>query len=268
MDRVPVATSAEVLAVLPSFLRTSDPAPVRDALIAALTEVFRTYQVKAAYAAAQADPGRATGIYLEGLAEDHNVFRQPAETLAQLRARIFSAPSIVTPAAIIAAVNSIVLPFTTIEPQVFEDIDCNFITDDGGGANGYAYDTFVGSNPRAPSRLYHEDAVENGGYERDQAQPGGFWVFGDTNGRYFVVRLPSLVTADDNFTFVTSAGDDASFISDGSDTSGSEANGHVIEFTYTSNTTSDEIYDAVCTAIERIKGQGIRFQVIVDTGLT
>lgn len=259
IDKVPVTSPADVKAELPTIIKQSQNAPVRDALTAAMAEMFKAHQDASKYAADQASVDRATGIYLAGLASDHGIVPASGESNDSLRSRIFDAPLIVTPQAIINAINAIVLPYTTVRPQIFEEIDCNFITDDTASFDS----SFVSANPRYPDRLYEDDAAENDGYSRPQSQPGGFWTFGDEVGRYFVIRLPPLEAADEDFAFL-----EESFISDNTNASGSELDGTDITFVFGENMTADELYAAVVTAVEKIKGQGFRFQVYVDPELT
>src|SRR5579883_2421506 len=97
-----VSDSSDVLAVLPSFVRASDSAPVRDAIAAGLAAILRRHQELAGYASAQSDLLRATGLYLQGLCEDRGVFAQPGERDEDLRARALTTPDLVTPEAILA----------------------------------------------------------------------------------------------------------------------------------------------------------------------
>src|SRR5436190_1114871 len=105
--RLPVRRAADVLAVLPAFVRASDTAPVRDAISAGLAEILKRHQEIAGYAAGQSDILRATGIYLDGLCEDRGVYRQAGEDDEALRARALTLPELVTPEAILAVANAI-----------------------------------------------------------------------------------------------------------------------------------------------------------------
>ncbi len=262
---LPVNSDADVLAVFPKDMRPVLEAPVRDALIAAMRVMFETYQEKAEYAAAQSDSLRATEIYLDGLGQDHDVFRLGGGVEEDYRTAIFATQAVVTPEAILAAVNALTLPATDVVCQYLESaLDGAFITD--GTAE---YDSsFVGTAPRYPDRLYPDDATENAGYVRSQSDPGNMWVFGDDLGRYFVLRLPNLAAADDLFMWAMDAVDEGAWIADGSDTSGAESDGSVISFNFEGGLTADEIYLAIVGVVDRIKGHGIRFQAIVDEDLT
>jgi hypothetical protein len=119
-------TSDDVLAVLPAFVRQSDSAPVRDALAAALAP----YRALSAYSAQQCDITRATGIYLESLCNEHGVYKQDGESDDSLRARALTVPTLVTPAAILAAASAILGAYTPIQAQYAESIlDRWYVTD-------------------------------------------------------------------------------------------------------------------------------------------
>jgi hypothetical protein len=259
---VPVSSTDDVLAAFPKSMR-GDGAPIRDDLISAMTEMFLTYQEKAEYTARQSSPLTATGIYLAGFGDDAGVHQLPGEDQEDFRTRLLATPGLVTPAAIMAAVTAIVAPYSDVLPQYLESqLDGNFITD--GTAT---YDsTFVGASPNYPDRLYPEQSVDDSPY-RPQSEPGGFWVFADNIGRYFVLRIPDLTGADTLFAWMSDADDDASYISDGTDLSGAESDGSVITFMYASTLTESELYDSIVATVEAIKGHGIRFQVFVDPAL-
>lgn len=196
-----VSGPADVLAVAPGFVQQAQgsPAPVRDALVAALDGLHEKYQEQAGYAAAQCDILRATDQYLVGLAEDRGYFPQPGEAQEAFRARVVGAPAQVTPAAIIAVINAILAPFTSIQCEYFESsLDRMFLTD--GTAPFHAF--WLGlpgaspgdASPQYTDRLYRDDALPGGAnaVSVPNRDPGGAWVFGDDFGRYFVVRVPAI----------------------------------------------------------------------------
>jgi len=254
-NNLPVKTIEDVLDVMPTFVRESEHAPIRDAFAAAALEMFKAYQERMVYASAQSDTTKASNIYLDGLAKDHEIYRQLGETNASVRSRIFEAPDQVTPASIMAAVSAIVSPYTEILPQYCEsELDCLFISD--GTA---VWDSFIGANPMYLDRLHPEYETENGGYVRPQSNPGGAWVFNDNNGRFFVIRVPVLEGADDEFAFIGDSDDD-SFIFTGTGSS-------YDTFIYVDSLTSDELYDAIVAVVNGLKGQGIRWILYVDPEL-
>src|SRR5262245_60492117 len=109
---LPVRSPDDVIALLPADVRRSTSAPVRDAMAAALTEILQEYQRRSSQGAALGDILRSTGSALEGLAADHEVYKQPGESEENLRARILGLDKLVTPEAILGAVNKILEPFT------------------------------------------------------------------------------------------------------------------------------------------------------------
>lgn len=272
-DKLPVNSSQDIYSVLPRELQTQDAAPVRDAIIAALTAAFQTYQIRSRYSASQSDPLRATNIYLNGIASDRQVFRAADESDPSLQTRQFTLQDQVSPFAIQSVVNAIIAPYTDVLAQFIEsELDCGFVSD--GTAT---WDSFIGASPHYQDRLYPDDVLENGGYVRPQCDPGGFWAFADQNGRHFLIRLPPLDAADADFAFISdntdasgseSDGSVISFFADGSDTAGAESDGSVTTFIYTGGLTSDELYNAVIGAVSLVKPQGYRFEIVVDPDLT
>lgn len=290
-----VVSDADILAVLPLFLKPGDPAVVRDALIAALREILLRYQVLTAYAADQCDIATATGEYLESLANERDVFKQPGEDDEVLRARVLTAPELVTPTAILAAANAILAALTTVKAEYFESaLDRMFLT------NGSAsFHSFFADSPQYPDRLYKDDAPLNGGVYRANARPGGPWLFSDNVGRYFVLRVPAIDPADvalayDGTKLATTdaavpelgggdlpfagalqlgqlppnSGGRGPFLADGSNTSGAEADGSDATFLYTGVSDPVSIYQSIANAVERIKAHSIRWQLFVDPTLS
>lgn len=270
----PVTTTDDVLAVLPFFLKPSDPPPVRDAIIAALVAMFRTYQAKSSYASAQSDILRANGIYLDGLASDREIFRQVSEDDESLRTRILSIPGLVTPAAILAAVNSIIAGFTTAQAQLFEASVDRWFVNNGNSAS--QWHSFIGQNPFYQDRLYIDDLSLNLGQFRLQSRVGGAWAFGDTIGRYFVLRIPQLPGTENQHMFIgdgsntngqESLGTVVSFIADGSNTNSQESAGTDVSFAYSLRQSVVDVYNQIISAVERIKGHSIRWMLFADPNL-
>jgi len=284
---LPTRDARDVVAVLPTDARASDNAPVRDALAAGLAATIRRHQIISAYAAAQSDLLRATGLYLEGICEDHGVFRQRGEAQEALRERALATPELVTPEAILAVANAILAPWTRAAAQYIESaIDRLFISD--GTASWHS---FIGASPSYPDRLYADDAVVNAGDVRAQSDPGGAWVFGDTMGRYFVLRVPVVAPVDVALAY------DGTRIAQSDpnvpELGGAEPAGYpplgvgelppasggrglfIGDGTSAENTTfvfpplSDplSVYQALATMIERVKGHSIRCALVVDERL-
>ncbi len=285
---LPTRSTRDVLAVLPAFVRASDSAAVRDALAAALLVILRRHQEISGYASAQSDLLRATGLYLEGLCEDHGVFRQAGEQQEALRARVLTTPDLVTPEAILAAANAILAPWTRGAAQYLESaLDRLFISD--GTASWHS---FVGACPSYPDRLYADDAVANDGYARPQSNPGAAWVFADSVGRYFILRVPAIAPVDVALAYdgtrlavvdpsvpelggaepaaypplgigdlPPASGGRGLFVGDGSSPENAT-------FVFPPLADPLSVYQALATTIDRIKGHSIRWAMLVDERLT
>jgi hypothetical protein len=260
-------TDADVLAVLPAFVRRSDSAVVRDALASALVHIIRRYRQLSAYAARQCDITRATGIYLESLCAEHGVYKQTGESDDQLRARALTTPDLVTPEAILAATNTVLALYTTARAQYAESILDRWFVHDGTAG----WHSFVGAQAQYLARLYPADAAANGGFVRPNSELGGAWAFGDQVGRFFILRVPVLTGLIDTHAFVASdllAPPDArSFVGDGSNASGSETSGAIGMFVYQDPSTALAVYQAIVNAITRIKGQSVRWTLLADPKL-
>jgi hypothetical protein len=260
-------SSDDVLAVLPAFVRQSDTAPVRDALAAALAHILRRYRSLSAYSAQQCDITRATGIYLESLCNEHGVYKQDGETDDSLRARALTTPSLVTPAAILAAANTILALYTATGAQYAESILDRWYVTDG----TTPWHSFVGAQAQYLARLYPADAATNGGFVRPSSELGGAWAFSDQVGRFFILRVPVLTGLTDAHAFLASdlvaPADGRSFVADGSNASGSETSGGLGMFVYQSPSTALAVYQAIVNAVSRVKGQSIRWLLLADPNL-
>lgn len=270
---LPVRSSADVLGLLPADVRNSVSAPVRDALAAALTAILQTYQRRASRGAALGDVLRSTGSHLAGLTADHDVFKQPGESDESLRARVLALDTLVTPEAIVGAVNTILAPFTSLSARYFEsEVDQWFVH-----AGNSTWDSFVfvddaQAAPRYGDRLYPDDATENSGDTVPSREVIGAWVFADGLGRHFLLRIPQLEAVDDlgSYAFDSTVddigldADEGMWIADGSDTGGAESDGSVTSFVYTDQVQSDELYSAIVSTVELLKGQGMRWTAYVD----
>jgi hypothetical protein len=254
-------TDADVLAVLPAFVRRSDSAPVRDALASALVHVLRAYRKLSGYAAQQCDITRATGIYLESLCAEHGIFKQGGETDDQLRVRALTTPDLVTPAAILAAANTVLALYTAGRAQYAESAQDRWFVHDGTAG----WHSFIGAQPQYFARLYPADAAANGGFVRPSSEIGGAWVFGDACGRFFVLRVPVLTGLADAHAFVaadqTAPPDARSFVGDGS----SKASAAM--FVYVSPSTALAAYQAIANAVNRIRAHSVRWMLLADPKL-
>lgn len=298
---LPVSDASSVLAVFPDFLKSSDPAPVRDAIVAALVAMFTSYQDLAAYCAAQSDVLRATGTYLDGLLNDRGVRRQVGENDDDYRARGLAFQQVVTPAAIVAAANSILAPVSNVEAQCFDaTLDRAFLGGEIGFGTVIGTRSFPGFAPHYLDRLYPDDEATNG-VARDNCDPGGMWLFSDLFGRYFVLRIPDIATLDSVLQLcyagvrldpsdalvpelggatpassaaipsgylASSLGGTGLFLGDGSNSSGAEADGSVATFMFATSTDSARVYQLIANTVERIKGHSMRWKLYVDPNLT
>lgn len=246
----------DVLAVLPAFVRRSDSAPVRDAICAALSTIVRRYRELTSYAAGQCEIATATGMYLEGLCEDRGVYRQPDESDDSLRARALTAPDLVTPEAILAAANTVLAPYTAVQAEYAESILDRWYVQDGSAS----WQSFLGANPRYQKRYYSDDAADNGGVVRPNSRIGGAWAFSDMLGRYFVLRVPELTSLSRSHAFLP-----GSFAADGSNPGGREAIGRLGLFIYADPSTTLTVYQAIASAVSRVKGHSVRWQLVADS---
>lgn len=262
---LPVSDAADVLKEFPETMRVSDDAPVRDAFCEAFAAGHIAYQDASRRAAAQCDPLRAVGEYLRSLANEKGITPGKGEDDETLRARIFSTPLVVTPEALHAAINAVLAPYTDSVCHISElNLDGWFCHGDTA-----VWDSFIGAEPEYPDR-YYEDLPET--------LPGGA-VPSAGRSRSFLVRVPKLDGADKLFTYVFSETDTnigifgavnsftGPFVGDGSDTGGSESSGALGWFLYSDPKTSDDLYDKIISIVNRIKGQGMSWTMIVDPRL-
>lgn len=267
---LPVRSVDDVLALFPAEVRDSAVAPIRDALAAALTAILQFWQRRSSRAAALSDILRAKGKALDGLLADHEVYRQPGESDAAFRVRGLGLAEMVTPEAILDAVDAILAPFTPLRAKYFESEPDQWFTHDGTittfDSFVYVADNVAQASPHYADRMYPDDTVENEGDVIERREVLGAWAFADGIGRYFVLRLPQLEAVDElgSYAFDGTVTDDGMFVADGSDTSGAESDGSVTSFFFTDQVLSDELYAAIVSTVELLKGQGVRWQAYVD----
>jgi hypothetical protein len=261
--QLPVNDVSDVLAILPSFLRPDDPAPVRDGILAAITKLCCSSQEWAQYAAAQADVLRATGAYEDTIGAERSIFRNGLDG-EPYRSLILQPPAVVTPVAIVAAANAILAPFTSVQAQYCESWgDRAFFFDDDQAAPPMAYfydDGTIPLSPDYPDRLYASEGAENDGFAIPNREPGAARFFDDDVGRLFFLRVPDLSSVDAQDTPIYDE---------------PQANDFYVGFSlasYTSYiladaTSSATIYANIINAVERIRGQSIRWVLFVDANL-
>ena len=293
---IPVGSSADALAVFPSDLKPPQGAPERDELLAGITAMAMRHQELAAYAAAQADTTRATEQYLDALADERSgAQRVTNEDQEAFRARALSSGDLGDPTAILSVVNAILAPVSTVQAQLFESGQDRLFISDGTAS----WHSFIGVSPYYPDRLYPSDVSTNGA-ARPQSNPGKAWVFPDDVGRFMILRVPDLASIDQNLVLVyngtlmspgdslvpelggatppfngtlqpgqvsSAAGGTGLYIANGSNASGSEADGSVTTFLYSGTTDSLSTYQNIVSAVERLRGASIRWMLEVDTTL-
>jgi len=258
-----VVTDDDVKQLLPAFVRQSDDAPVRDAIAAALRVIVLEYGRRAERAAARVDVLRAEDDDLIGVGQDHDVFASDGESNDSLRSRILDVRALVTPTAIMAAVNSILAPHTSVLAQYGERVqDAWFVGDGTSDWHSFVWDSTSSMSPYYPDRFYEDDATENGGRFRPQSNPGGARVFNDVIGRLFYIRIPALSGLDDGGAFASGVDllNGRFYVGDGSSADVSNAIRSV-------PATARTVFDAIVSTVNRIKGHGIRWALFEDPKL-
>lgn len=261
MGDIPVTDQSDILAILPGFLKPSDPPPVRDAILAALVAMFQQYQLDAETAVGMSDVTRAVDYALTGLGADRGVFRSENEDDVDYRIRILGIPSLVTPTAIVAAVNNLLAPLTKIQCKYAEAVQDRWYLNDGFRAtwHSYIWDTTQSMSPTYPDRIYQDDAAANSGYYLISRNPGGARVYSDAFGREFMIRIPDISGVDQLGAFVNSDSlIDRFYVGD---TAG------IASAIRDDGTTTLDTFNNIVTTIQRLKGHSIRFIVEMDPKL-
>lgn len=177
---LPVDDAADVLKEFDPIHRRPEVAPVRDAFCEGYSEGFIKYQNVAAFAAAQSDPMRAVEDSLKSFAEEHSIVPTPGETEESIRARMFRAPKIVTPKALVDAVDAFYgSPGNCFLSEL--ELDGWFVHGDTS-----VWDSFVGNSPDYPDRLYDSLTYMN----PDAAIPSSGFP------RAFILRIAEIVGPD------------------------------------------------------------------------
>lgn len=203
----PFRTTDDVLAQLDDLLKGDSTvlAPIRDALVDALTALVLELEFRGEYALAQADLLRATEQYLTSIGGDDRMVPQaPGEEDEDYRARLLATPLTVTEEAITLGVNIILAPFTTTQCQLIDNILDRWYVSTGLADAGFH--SFIGASPEYPDRLYSGQEASNGGVSRANSDPGGARVYesGVTfQGRALTLLLPDLSLLADPSTVAT-----------------------------------------------------------------
>ena len=188
---LPVSSIDDIAATWSNDVQAPPVAPIRDAIQQGELAMMLAYQNVAPKAAAQCDPLRATGEYLDEVGDDRSIQRQPGESDTEYSARVNAVPSTVSPNDIIAAANAVLAPYTSIPCRYYEQSDAWFLSnpntttwsahlfsDSDGGPNAV---------PNYPDRRY--SLIPN-------RRPPGAVLFGDMYGREFVLRTPDISSVD------------------------------------------------------------------------
>ncbi len=268
---LPVSSTTDVSNEWAAELTQPTTAPIRDAIIDGQAEALLAYQRASRYAAAQSDPARATGIYQDEIGSyERGVHRQPGEDDTPYRARYLGFQGVVDPNDIIAAANAVLAPYTTISCRYAESSDGWFLNDGGNAWSSHVFDSAGGSlgspneTPQYPDRLY-PIATAAGLTSIPNRRPPGAFVNEDTFGRWFLLRAPDISAVDTTVAalFDATAPTDGSgfFLTDGSGSFGGE-------FLFDFASTANDIYNALIGAVDVLVGQGVRWSMTVEAGLT
>lgn len=268
-----ISSSADVAARLPDALSAPEVDPVRDALVDALAGLLQEWEARSDCGAALSDPARAIERYLVALAGDRGSAKAPGEDEEAFRARTFQAQQCVTEASIIAGVNVILAPFTSLQCKLNDAaLDRWFVHDGTDGLGGPPnWHSFLGAAPEYPDRFYSDAAVNNGGYLRPNSEVGGARVYGDSLGRHFLLRVPDIGFQDTDAAFsfsdLPASGNDLGggsveieggmFVGDGSDPG-------VGAFLNSATANAIAVYRAIGNFINAVAGQSIRWSMLSD----
>ena len=264
-----VTSQADVRAQMPAWMVAALSQPVTDALVEALYFLILYYQHDAGYAAAQGDLLRATEEYLDGLSQDRSYERGEGELDPAFRERVLDIPDMATGFALRTVINGILAPFTSSRAQVIDTaLDRWFVRSSGAGA---ARRSFVNRNPEYPTRLYEQDAADNGASIADN-EPKRPRLFSDRLGRQFMVIVPDLSGLHDSPASVYSSAFQGASPEDarlggiamhlGAGTSGETA-----AYLIGSTATAESVYQSIVNAVNQIKGHSMRWILMSDPSL-
>lgn len=261
---LPVNDVSDVLAILPTFLRPDDVAPVRDGILAGLTALCGEIQEWAEYAAAQADSLRATGKYEDVIGAERELYRNGADD-ETYRGTQLTPPDVVTPTAILAAANAVLASYTVVTSKYCERRDGLFLRDETAPLTGpFAFIYDENETPRSPEyldRYYESEAAENGGLFIPGREPGAARLFADDIGRLFLLRAPDLSSVDAADTPVYQEAQSNDFYV------GTSAAGSWTSYVLQEAVTAATLYAQIVNVVNRIKGQSMRWILLVDPGL-
>lgn len=241
-----VRSAREVMAFLPSLYRRLKEAPVRDLLIGALAAIAREWQRRSSYAIDQSAIPTATDQYLDGLVSDYDLARASGESNEALRRRALAVPEQVSPKALLAAINAIMAPHTSIPVRMLEPGLDGWFVHDGDAV----WNAFLEAPPEYPDRLYAPGPGE--GTRRDQSEPHGAIPHPEPIGRELLLLIPSFAP-EGAATFVSdssSVWEDVQFFV-------GEAP-FPFGFVWTGGAITKDVYASLANSLDRILGQSIR----------
>jgi hypothetical protein len=253
----------DVLAQLPKTLLKSDVRPITDALADSLLAILLECQYRGSYAAAQSDVARAVGRYLAELGAERQFSQATGELAADYRARILEIEQGSTLVAIRAAVNAILAPHTESTCQVIEPaLDRWFVGVEGSGAVWHGC-VGAGISPSYPTRLYPSEVDRNGGESLPYSEPLGARVFGDHQGRLFMVIVPRLEGLGSDscvWDYTGERPDWGLFCS----SEGGGMPGELRGFVREESTTAIAVYRAIENAVHTLAGHSCRWSMLTS----
>lgn len=265
---LPVYDSGDVSELVPAPYRKDEgEAPILGALIEALTEIAIAWEDAGSASVAQSSIATASGVFLDGLAEDCELHRAQDEEQEAFRERTLEVPDTIDRRAILEAANAILAPLTTVQAHIFDSIlDRWFVTD--GTAS---FHSFIGANPQYFDRLYPQDAATNGA-SRPLSEPGGAYAFADRIGRQFVLRVPNVASVETvhaycfdeslsgpGFEAVPYPVEHRLFVGDGTQSAAA--------MFVSRGSTALSIYQAIVDNVNALCGHGVRWALVVDSKL-
>jgi hypothetical protein len=251
----PFRTKADVVAHLDELLQDGEVAPIRDALMDALTALLFELQFRGEYAIAQADLLRATQGYLTSLGgDDHRVPRAPGEEDEDYRTRLLTIPATVTEESITLGVNVLLAPFTSTECQLFDGVLDRFFVQES-GSSAAQWRSFIGATPEYHDRLFAGQEPSNDGYARPNSDPGGARIGGDHFGREFYLLLPDLI----GFAEPSPVWDTSARVFDAGFFVGDHTVADVLGLPGFRSSSVDSLYRAIEGFVNSVAGQSIRW---------
>lgn len=282
-DQVPFVEDADILTIMPAYMRNSDPAPVRDALAAAIRVMAVKMQDASTFAALQRDVIYATGDALDSMLVP---LRNDGEGDEDYRARGLALRAVVTPEAICSAVNALISPLvcTYIEPELDQFFVPGVIDDGTDHTGDTVWGCFFDVAPQYQDRLYPDDSAANGGVVKPHVNPGPAALFNTDQGRYFVLYVPDLSALNSSIVLVysgvpvgpttvppelggavgTEMGGGESLGGTGIFPMGVSANAAFRSFLYSNTTDADTRYAQIVDVVERLIAGSFEWMLLVQ----